>query len=680
LGLGNAFDRMLEQRNKPLKYLHIEPRCAMRLSALIERSHVPNESGDPVPLINLRNVHLSYGDAPLLDSVDLSVDKGERICLLGRNGAGKSTLMKVLLGEVVPDDGARVVSDGVKIARLMQEVPRTMSGSVYDVVADGIGHLAVKLKRYHQLSHQLAEGGGEALLDQLSKAQHELESADGWQLEQRVETVISRLGLDADAQFGELSGGLKRRVLLAQALVTQPDLLLLDEPTNHLDIESIDWMEEFLLSYQGAILFVTHDRTFLRRLATRILELDRGQLTDWPGDYANFLRRKEERLNAEMLANERFDKKLAEEEVWIRQGIKARRTRNEGRVRALKAMREERSQRRGETGKVQMQLQAAERSGKLVVEVEGISYAWDDKPVIRDFSTTILRGDRVGIIGPNGSGKTTLLNLLLGRLQPNSGQVRLGTNLEVAYFDQLRSQLDEERSVQDNVGGGSDKVEVGGKSKHIISYLQDFLFTPARARTPVKALSGGERNRLLLAKLFTKPANVLVLDEPTNDLDVETLELLEELLADYPGTLLLVSHDREFLDNAVTSCLVFEGDGRVAEYVGGYSDWEAYRKSKQRSAQSAAAEAKVKSGGEKPKKKTEKLSYKDQRELDSLPQQIEVLEKQANELQVQLADPALYRGPSDRAAELQQQFNYVKEKLDQAYERWETLEALKTGA
>ncbi len=629
-----------------------------------------------MPLITLRNIHLSFGEAPLLDGVSLSIDRGERICLLGRNGAGKSTLMKVILGELTADEGERVVSGGVRVARLIQEVPVGMGGSVFGVVADGIGHLAEKLKTYHRISHQLAENGDVSLLERLARAQHELEAADGWQLEQRVETVISRLGLDADADFGALSGGLKRRVLLAQALVTEPDLLLLDEPTNHLDISAIDWMEEFLLGYPGALLFVTHDRAFLRRLATRILELDRGSLTDWPGDYANFLRRKEERLNAEALANDRFDKKLAEEETWIRQGIKARRTRNEGRVRALKAMREERQQRREQTGKAQMQLTSGERSGKLVAEVEGIDYAWDGEPIIRGLSTTIMRGDRVGIIGPNGSGKTTLLNLLLGRLQPDTGQVKLGTNLQVAYFDQLRGQLDEERSVQDNVGGGSDKVEVGGRSKHIIGYLQDFLFTPERARAPVKALSGGERNRLLLAKLFTKPANVLVLDEPTNDLDVETLELLEELLVDYNGTLLLVSHDREFLDNAVTSCLVFEGQGRVAEYVGGYSDWEASRK-RQQAQKPPEPPTKTKVVEEKTKTKSVKLSYKDQRELDALPQRIEDLEGQLEVLQQRLGDPQLYRNQADQVASLQQASNQVQTELEQAYERWESLEALK---
>ncbi|MBW9267180.1 MAG: ATP-binding cassette domain-containing protein [Candidatus Thiodiazotropha sp. (ex. Lucinisca nassula)] len=633
-----------------------------------------------MPLITLRRLQLSYGDRPLLDDIDLNIEKGERIALLGRNGAGKSTLMRVIQGGIVPDDGERVVSSGTRIAHLIQEVPDKVEGSVFDVVADGVGQLADKIKAYHKISHQLAETGDDSLLSSLSKAQHELEAVEGWQLEQRVETVISRIGLDADTRFSALSGGLKRRVLLAQALVMEPELLLLDEPTNHLDIEAIRWLEEFLLGYPGAILFVTHDRAFLRRIASRILELDRGSLTDWPGDYANFLRRKQELLNAEEQANQRFDKRLAQEEVWIRQGIKARRTRNEGRVRTLKAMREARQKRRDQQGRVKMRIDAGERSGKLVVEVEDIGYAWEEKPVVRDLSTTILRGDRVGIIGPNGCGKTTLLNLLLGELRPDTGRVKLGTQLQVAYFDQLRGQLDEESSVQDNVGGGSDKVDVGGKSKHIIGYLQDFLFTPERARSPVKALSGGERNRLLLAKLFTRPANVLVLDEPTNDLDVETLELLEELLSDYPGTLLLVSHDREFLDNAVTSCLVFEGEGRVAEYVGGFSDWEAHARARQSVESKPKGGAGVKSVPERPKKKSEKLSYKDQRELDALPRRIEVLEVRLDELQTRLGDPDLYRTQGELVAELQQQMSAVQLELDQAYERWETLESMQTGS
>ncbi|MEJ2622583.1 MAG: ATP-binding cassette domain-containing protein, partial [Candidatus Thiodiazotropha sp.] len=583
-----------------------------------------------MPIITLRNLHLSFGDAPLLDGIELSIEKGERIALLGRNGMGKSTLMKVIMGTQPADDGERVVSNGVQIARLIQEVPQEIEGSVYDLVADGIGDLAEKLKVYHRISHRLAEGD-QSLLDRLARAQHELEAAGGWQLEQRVEATISRTGLNAEAQFSELSGGMKRRVLLAQALVAEPELLLLDEPTNHLDIEAIDWMENLLLGFSGAVLFVTHDRSFLRRLATRILELDRGELTDWPGDYDNFLRRKEEMLNAEALANARFDKKLAQEEVWIRQGIKARRTRNEGRVRQLKSMRDERNKRRSSMGQVKMQLQSGERSGRLVVEVNDISYAWEGKPIVRGFSTTIMRGDRVGIIGPNGSGKTTLLNLLLGRLQPDQGEVKLGTQIQIAYFDQLRSQLDESLSVQENVGGGSDKVEVEGKSKHIISYLQDFLFTPERARAPVHALSGGERNRLLLAKLFTKPANVLLLDEPTNDLDIETLELLEELLMSYQGTLLLVSHDREFLDHSVTSCLILEGEGKITESVGGYSDWQEKQKQNKPAAEKTAQQ-KIKSQRQKPKNRTAKLSYKDQRELDQLPQTIESLEQSLSTL------------------------------------------------
>ncbi len=625
-------------------------------------------------LIRLRNIQLGFGGPLLLDGVDLSIERGERICLLGRNGAGKSTLMRIILGELTADDGERVVSGSVRIARLMQEVPKELKGSVFDVVANGIGVLSEVIKQYHQISTRLAETGDETLLEPLARVQHELEAGDGWQLEQRVETVISRLSLDPDMQFEALSGGLKRRVLLAQALVIEPDLLLLDEPTNHLDIESIDWMEEFLLGYGGALLFVTHDRAFLRHLATRILELDRGRLTDWPGDYDNFLRRKDEMLNAEALENARFDKKLAQEEVWIRQGIKARRTRNEGRVRALKTMRDERSRRRTESGQVRMQLQAGERSGKLVVEVDDISYAWEGEPVIRGFSTTIMRGDRIGIIGPNGAGKTTLLNLLLGRLQPDSGSVKLGTNLEVVYFDQMRSQLREDLSVQDNVGGGSDKVEIGGSSRHIISYLQDFLFTPERARTPVKALSGGERNRLLLAKLFTKPANVLVLDEPTNDLDVETLELLEELLINFTGTLLLVSHDRDFLDNAVTACLVFEGENRIAEYVGGYSDWDRHRK-QQQALPVASAEKAVKSEPSPPKKGAGKLSYKDQRELGALPQRIETIEKEIGAVQQQLSDPEIYQQGGDKVTGLQQELKELEQALETAFDRWETLEA-----
>jgi len=632
-------------------------------------------------LIVLRDIQLGFGGPPLLDGVNLVIDKGERVCLLGRNGAGKSTLLRLILGELAPDDGERILTDGVRVAQLRQEVPQDTRGTVFDVVTEGIGALAALVRRYHRLSGQLAETADEALLRQLTHTQHELEAADGWQLEQRVESVITRLALDPDLEFAGLSGGVKRRVLLAQALVGEPDLLLLDEPTNHLDIESIDWLESFLLNYPGALLFITHDRAFLRRLATRILELDRGQLTDWPGDYDNFLRRKEERLHAEALEQARFDKRLAQEEVWIRQGIKARRTRNEGRVRALEAMRRERQQRRGSDGKAKLQLDEADRSGRLVVEARDIDYAWEGKPVIRGLSTRIMRGDRIGVIGPNGVGKTTLLNLLLGRLTPDSGQVRLGTNLEVVYFDQLRGQLDESLTVRDNVSGGSDKVEVGGRSKHVMGYLQDFLFTPERARTPVKTLSGGERNRLLLAKLFTRPANLLVLDEPTNDLDMETLELLEELLLDFQGTLLLVSHDRDFLDHVVTSCLVFTGDCRVEESVGGYSDWERIRSRRQaEEKRTQAAVQKVSQPVEAYKPKPAgKLSYKDQRELDALPQKIETLEAELEQVQQQLADPALYQGNGEQIGELQQRLQTLEQALETAYSRWEALEAMQTN-
>jgi len=639
-----------------------------------------------MPLINLKNISLAFGGDPLLDNVEFGIERGERVCLIGRNGEGKSTLMKIIEGAIVPDSGERHLGRNVVAARLDQEVSVDISGSVFDVVADGLDELATLIKDYHHASALVMADATPVRLEQLSRAQHELEAAGAWSLEQRVETVLSRLDLEPDATFENLSGGRKRRVLLARALVRAPDLLLLDEPTNHLDIDSIRWLEQFLSEWDGALVFVTHDRAFLRRLATRIVELDRGRLTDWPGNYENYLRRREERANAEEKENARFDKKLRQEEVWIRQGIKARRTRNEGRVRELKALREARRARRERQGLARVTLQDAERSGKLVIEAKGLGYQWGEIPIVRDLSTTILRGDRVGIVGPNGAGKTTLINLLLGRLEPDHGSVRLGTGLEVAYFDQLRGGLDLDASVRDNVGGGSDKVTVNGSSRHVMSYLQDFLFTPERAHQPVRSLSGGERNRLLLAKLFTRPANLLVMDEPTNDLDVETLELLEEQLLGYQGTLLLVSHDRAFLDNVVTSCLVFEGDGRVGEYVGGFSDWLAQHGPVIEQAGSGAPRVREGSDSEgqasgkdrSPARKEgpRKLSYKEKRELEELPPRIEALELELEEMQKQLADPALYRDSPEAVPAIRERLGEAESQLRQAYERWEDLEGL----
>ncbi len=631
-------------------------------------------------LLTLRSLHLSYGDPPLLDGVDLAIDDGERICLLGRNGEGKSTLLRLIAGETQADDGERVLRQGVRIARLTQEVPEGLQGSVFDVVADGVGATAQLLKQYHAASQALAEEPDGAALARLERIQHRLEAADGWRLEQQVESVISRMQLDPDAAFQALSGGMKRRVLLARALAAEPQLLLLDEPTNHLDVEAITWLEEFLLGWPGTLVFITHDRDFLRRLATRIVELDRGRLADFPGDYANYLRRREEMDNAEAQATARFDKLLAQEEVWVRQGIKARRTRNEGRVRRLEAMRREYEARRTRQGTARLALNAGDRSGRLVCEASGVNYAWGDSPIVRDFSTTILRGDRIGVIGPNGCGKSTLLNLLLGRLPPDSGTIELGTRLEVAYFDQLRDQLDLDKTVLDNVAGGSDKVTAGGRERHVISYLQDFLFPARRCRQPARALSGGERNRLLLAKLFTRPANVLVMDEPTNDLDLETLELLEELLLDFDGTLLLVSHDRAFLDNVVTSTLVFEGGAQVNAYVGGYHDWLRQRAASPAPARTpggdrpaaSAAKAQPERGGAAPR--ATKLSYKDQRELEQLPGRIEALEAELGEIQTALGDPELYRASPERVAELSARMQQLEGELTGAYQRWEVLE------
>jgi len=621
-----------------------------------------------MPLITLTQVDYSVGGPLLLEHVDLSIEPGERIALIGRNGAGKSTLLKLLAGELKPDDGDIRVEGGRRIARLEQEVPREASGDVFDVVAAGLGELGALLAEFHHLSH--AEH-----IDTMAmaKVQTKIEAAHGWSLDQRVNETLERLGLDGDADFARLSGGMKRRVLLARALVSAPDLLLLDEPTNHLDIAAIDWLEGFLKGWNGALVFVTHDRRFLRALATRIVEIDRGQVTSWPGDWDNYLRRREERLNAEAQENARFDKLLAQEETWIRQGIKARRTRDEGRVRRLKAMRNERAARRELGGNVRMDLAQAESSGKKVIEARDVSFAHGAQQIVRDFSTTVLRGDRIGLIGPNGSGKTTLLKLLLGELQPDSGEVRLGTQLQVAYFDQYRATLREDWNAMENVAGGSDFVEVGGKRKHVLGYLQDFLFTPDRARAPITRLSGGERNRLLLARLFAQPSNLLVMDEPTNDLDVETLELLEDLLADYPGTLLLVSHDRDFLDNVVTSTLIMEGDGRVGEYIGGYTDWLRQRPQPASSA-TATSKSMLKPEAVVAAPAKRKLSYKDARELELLPARIEALETRLHELTARMNDPVFYQRDSAAITAHNAELAAIQAELDVAYARWAELE------
>jgi len=624
-----------------------------------------------MPILTLRNIQLSFGAAPLLAGVTLSIDKGERLCLVGRNGAGKSTLMKVIAGEVIADDGQIEKPQGLTIARLVQDVPTDTEGTVYDVVAAGLGDTGALLAEYAHLGHQLGDGDDKTM-ERFTRLQGQIDDRNGWELAQRVDTILSRLQLDGEQPFSGLSGGMKRRVLLAQALVQAPDILLLDEPTNHLDIEAIDWLESFFKSWPGTLIFITHDRAFVRALATRIIELDRGKLTSWPGSYEKYLEGKQQQLDAEEKANAEFDKKLSQEETWIRQGIKARRTRNEGRVRALKAMRNERAARRERQGKVALTIQGAEQSGKVVIEAKHLHHAHGDQVILRDFSTTILRGDRIGIIGPNGCGKSTLLKILLGKLTPQQGEVKRGTQLDVAYFDQLRDTLDDDKSVIENVVEGSDFIEVDGKQKHIVGYLQDFLFEPARIRQPVKSLSGGERNRLLLAKLFTRRFNLLVLDEPTNDLDAETLELLEEQLMQYQGTLLLVSHDREFLDNVVTSTIVFE-HGDVNEYVGGYQDWLRQRQpeplaQEQKPVQKVAPAPVAQDTGKK------KRSYKEQRELEQLPLLIEQLEQDISALQATLSDPALYQRDPQAFQAATDTLAEKETELESAFERWQALE------
>ncbi len=623
-------------------------------------------------LLTLRNINLGFGGPNLLDSLNLQIDKHERLCLLGRNGEGKSTLMKVIAGIIKIDEGSVERQQGLKIAYLTQDVPSDISGSLYDVVASGLDKAGTLLTQYHHAVLKVTEHANERNMAELERIQHELEVHNGWEIGQQIDTTLSLLQLPPDEEFSAQSGGLKRRVLLARALVTQPDLLLLDEPTNHLDIEAINWIEEFLLSWNGSLLFVTHDRAFLRNLATRIIELDRGKLTSWPGDYDNFLIRKQETLDAEEKENALFDKKLALEEKWIRQGIKARRTRNEGRVRALKALREERNQRRERSGTVNMKITEQDRSGKIVIEADDISYSYENQPIVKHFSTTIMRGDRIGIIGPNGVGKTTLIHLLLGKLKAQQGSVKQGTKLNIAYFDQHRSELDDNKSVRDNIAEGTDNIEINGQSKHVMSYLNDFLFAPNRANSPVSTLSGGERNRLMLAKLFTQPFNMLVMDEPTNDLDVETLELLEELLLEYKGTLLLVSHDRAFLNNVVTSTLFFEGNGQVNEYFGDYEDLLRQKSVEQKTLKEKSVDKKSTIKTEKNKSK--KLSYKDQRELDELPKLIESLDKEQEQLTNAMAEADFFQQDKDIIAQATSRLAEVEKELETAYERWEILE------
>ncbi|MDA1108087.1 MAG: ATP-binding cassette domain-containing protein [Proteobacteria bacterium] len=627
-----------------------------------------------MPLISLDKVSTTFGHHALLDHTDLIIEPGERVCLVGRNGTGKSTLMQIIAGTILPDDGVVWRQPGLRIGRLAQDLALAEERTVFDTVAEGLGDLAAVLSDYRRTLALLDHNPTDAQLQHLHDLQHQLEIRDGWRFQQRIDTVLSRLELPADKLVGELSGGWKRRVALAQALVSEPDLLLLDEPTNHLDIAAITWLEELLLNFNGGLLFITHDRSLLQRLATRIIELDRGQLTSWPGDYRHYLQKKQEMLAVEVDHAAKFDKRLAQEEVWIRKGIQARRTRNEGRVRGLYTLREERARRRTQPGQARIALDSGALSGKLVIEMEDVCKSYDGKAVVSNFSTRIMRGDRVGLIGPNGAGKTTLLKLLLDEIPPDSGSVRHGTKLQVAYFDQLRAQLDPERTVIDNLSLGGDMVTINGVSRHVISYMQDFLFSPARARSPVKSLSGGECNRLLLARLFTQPANLLVMDEPTNDLDIETLELLEELLASYAGTLLLVSHDRTFLDNVVTSVLVFEGEGRIAEYVGGYADWQRQSKQQAPSAASLPAPVKKPSAKEQAKAAPRKASYKEQRELESVHARIEALEAEQKHLTALLAQPDFYQ--RDKAAFLAatQQLEDAGKALRAAYARWEEME------
>jgi ABC transport system ATP-binding/permease protein len=631
-------------------------------------------------MLSIQSASLTFGLRPILDDASIVIERGDRIGLLGRNGEGKSTLLKVITGEQSLDSGDIHRLPGIRISRLEQEITVADGMTIIDIVLDGLGEKGRLIHEYHLRAREASSGDSIALakLDQIQKA---VDAADAWSIDQKAHNIITRMGLDPDADYSSLSGGMKRRVLLARALANEPELLLLDEPTNHLDLDAITWMEEFLSRYQGTLVFITHDRRFLRKLATRIVELDRGRMYDWACNYDTFLERKQALLDAEDVANAKFDKRLAEEEVWIRKGIKARRTRNEGRVRALKEMREERRARLGKMGTADIRIQEGKSSGTLVAEAKGVHFSYDGNDVIKNLNTVIHRGDRVGVIGPNGAGKSTLIKLLLGEVSPKTGTIRIGTNLQISYFDQYRAALDETKTVMDNVSEGRDTVTIGGRDKHILSYLQDFLFTPERARSPVTVLSGGERNRLLLAKLFTRPSNLLVLDEPTNDLDIETLELLEEVVSEYTGTLIIVSHDRTFINNTVTQCLVLKGDGSVHEFVGDYDDWLRFDESQKRSVEAKAANKVDLKSNPSPSKadRQRKMSHKEQKELESMPALIEQLESEhARHLEV-MSSPDFYRKKPGEIRQAQTDAQALEDKIRQTYERWEELESMATS-
>ncbi|MDQ1211645.1 ABC transporter ATP-binding protein [Pantoea anthophila] len=636
-------------------------------------------------LISIHGAYLSFSDAPLLDNTELHIEENERVCLVGRNGAGKSTLMKIINGEQPLDDGRIIYETDLVVARLQQDPPRNITGSVYDFVAEGVEEQAEHLKAYHAISHLVMDDPSDKNLNEMARLQSILDHQNLWQLESRIHDVLEQIGLKPDTELSSLSGGWLRKAALGRALVSNPRVLMLDEPTNHLDIETIDWLETFLKNFSGSIAFISHDRSFIRNMATRIVDLDRGKLVSWPGNYDQYLAGKEEALRVEEMQNAEFDRKLAQEEVWIRQGIKARRTRNEGRVRALKALRRERSERREVMGKANMQVGEASRSGKIVFELENVDYAVDGKVLVKDFSSQVQRGDKIALIGPNGCGKTTLLRLMLQQLKADHGRVHSGTKLEVAYFDQHRAELDPDRTVMDNLAEGKQEVLVNGKPRHVLGYLQDFLFHPKRAMTPVRALSGGERNRLLLARLFLRPSNLMILDEPTNDLDVETLELLEELIDGYQGTVLLVSHDRQFVDNTVTECWIFEGNGEIGTFVGGYHDAQqqraAYRQHKASApARTATSTAKPAAEKSEAKRNVNKLSYNLARELEQLPQKLEQLEARIGELQAKMSHPDFFSQPHDQTQPVLDNLAQAEQELETAFARWEELESLKNGA